>query len=252
MVIFGLVHCIWSVTEKIVLPVESILQNAKQLQHARLSWHERFENYRPLFRIALYIDIGEDWIKRNSRRDLFRRQGALPRDAILGVLALYFNSEYMVSWCVSCQICERSRVETCVFIKNLSKQLLFLKAIGTDRLISAHCCPAFMMSHGGRTNISDEEIQSHYSSSMLKLASFSKTSSVGECAATEYRYVKHDLSCRRSDYSWNSLHMWQQVKQLKRMSLGHLLMKNCLRTCLKPPLLPQVQEHLITGSSGKN
>jgi hypothetical protein len=30
-----------SVTQKVVSPVESILQNAKQLQHARLSWHVR-------------------------------------------------------------------------------------------------------------------------------------------------------------------------------------------------------------------
>jgi hypothetical protein len=36
-----------NVTQKVVLIIESILQNAKQLQHAPLSWHVRFENYRP-------------------------------------------------------------------------------------------------------------------------------------------------------------------------------------------------------------
>jgi hypothetical protein len=34
-----------SITQKVLLLIESILQNAKQLQHARLSWHVRFENY---------------------------------------------------------------------------------------------------------------------------------------------------------------------------------------------------------------
>jgi hypothetical protein len=36
-----------SVTQTVLLPVESMLQNAKQLQHVRISWHVRFENYRP-------------------------------------------------------------------------------------------------------------------------------------------------------------------------------------------------------------
>jgi hypothetical protein len=30
-----------SVTQKVLIPLKSILQNAKQLQHARLSWHVR-------------------------------------------------------------------------------------------------------------------------------------------------------------------------------------------------------------------
>jgi hypothetical protein len=30
-----------SVTQKILLPIESILQNAKQIQHAHISWHVR-------------------------------------------------------------------------------------------------------------------------------------------------------------------------------------------------------------------
>jgi hypothetical protein len=30
-----------SVTQKVLIPLESILQNAKQLQHMRLSWHVR-------------------------------------------------------------------------------------------------------------------------------------------------------------------------------------------------------------------
>jgi serine/threonine protein kinase len=30
-----------SVIQKVLLPIESVLQNAKQLQHARLSWHVR-------------------------------------------------------------------------------------------------------------------------------------------------------------------------------------------------------------------
>jgi hypothetical protein len=34
-----------SVTQKVSLPVQSVIQNAKQLQHARLSWHVKFENY---------------------------------------------------------------------------------------------------------------------------------------------------------------------------------------------------------------
>jgi hypothetical protein len=36
-----------SVSQKDLLLVESILQNAKQLQHGRLSWHVKFENDRP-------------------------------------------------------------------------------------------------------------------------------------------------------------------------------------------------------------
>jgi hypothetical protein len=36
-----------SVTQNVSLLIESILQNAKQLQRARLSWHMMFENYRP-------------------------------------------------------------------------------------------------------------------------------------------------------------------------------------------------------------
>jgi hypothetical protein len=36
-----------SVTEKVLLLTESILQSAKQLQIARLSWHLSFEIYRP-------------------------------------------------------------------------------------------------------------------------------------------------------------------------------------------------------------
>jgi hypothetical protein len=35
-----------SVTQKVLLLIESILQNAQQPQHARLSWHVSFENYR--------------------------------------------------------------------------------------------------------------------------------------------------------------------------------------------------------------
>jgi hypothetical protein len=31
-----------SVTQKVLLLIESELQNAKQLQHARLSWHVRY------------------------------------------------------------------------------------------------------------------------------------------------------------------------------------------------------------------
>jgi hypothetical protein len=36
-----------SVTQNVLLFIETILQNAKQLQHAHLSWHVWFENYRP-------------------------------------------------------------------------------------------------------------------------------------------------------------------------------------------------------------
>jgi hypothetical protein len=36
-----------SVTHKVLLTIEQILQNAKQLQHARLSWQAGFENYEP-------------------------------------------------------------------------------------------------------------------------------------------------------------------------------------------------------------
>jgi hypothetical protein len=36
-----------SVTQKVLLSIESILQNAEQLQHVCLSWHIRFENYGP-------------------------------------------------------------------------------------------------------------------------------------------------------------------------------------------------------------
>jgi hypothetical protein len=36
-----------NVTQNVLSLVESILKNAKQLQQARLSWHVRFENYRP-------------------------------------------------------------------------------------------------------------------------------------------------------------------------------------------------------------
>jgi hypothetical protein len=35
-----------NVTQNVLLYVELMLQNAKQLQHARLSWHVKFENYR--------------------------------------------------------------------------------------------------------------------------------------------------------------------------------------------------------------
>jgi hypothetical protein len=35
------------VAQKVVLFIEVILQIAEQFQHARFSWHERFENYRP-------------------------------------------------------------------------------------------------------------------------------------------------------------------------------------------------------------
>jgi hypothetical protein len=34
-----------NVAQKVLLPLDSLLQNAKQLQHARLSWHITFENY---------------------------------------------------------------------------------------------------------------------------------------------------------------------------------------------------------------
>jgi hypothetical protein len=36
-----------SATQKVVLFIESVLQSGKQLQHARLSWYMRFQNYRP-------------------------------------------------------------------------------------------------------------------------------------------------------------------------------------------------------------
>jgi hypothetical protein len=36
-----------SVTEEVLLSIEAILQNAKQLLHARISWHVRIENYGP-------------------------------------------------------------------------------------------------------------------------------------------------------------------------------------------------------------
>jgi hypothetical protein len=35
-----------SITQKVLLIIESKTQNAKQLQHERLSCHVRFENYR--------------------------------------------------------------------------------------------------------------------------------------------------------------------------------------------------------------
>jgi hypothetical protein len=34
-------------TQRVLLIIDSILQNAKELKHARLSWHLGFENYRP-------------------------------------------------------------------------------------------------------------------------------------------------------------------------------------------------------------
>jgi hypothetical protein len=48
-----------NVTQELLLFLGSILQNAKQLQHARFSWHIKFENYRSRksrqqFRIILY------------------------------------------------------------------------------------------------------------------------------------------------------------------------------------------------------
>jgi hypothetical protein len=36
-----------SVPQQVLLLIEPILRHVKQLQHARLSWHVRFENYRP-------------------------------------------------------------------------------------------------------------------------------------------------------------------------------------------------------------
>jgi hypothetical protein len=33
-----------SITQKVILLIESVLQNAKQLQHAHLSWQVMFEN----------------------------------------------------------------------------------------------------------------------------------------------------------------------------------------------------------------
>jgi hypothetical protein len=36
-----------NVTQKVLFSAEPMLQNAKQLQHARLSRHVKFENYRP-------------------------------------------------------------------------------------------------------------------------------------------------------------------------------------------------------------
>jgi hypothetical protein len=36
-----------SITQKVLLVIEPILQNAKQLQRARLSWRVMFEYYRP-------------------------------------------------------------------------------------------------------------------------------------------------------------------------------------------------------------
>jgi hypothetical protein len=36
-----------NVTQEVLLLIELILLNAKQRQHARTSWHLRFENYRP-------------------------------------------------------------------------------------------------------------------------------------------------------------------------------------------------------------
>jgi hypothetical protein len=36
-----------SVTQKGLVLTESILHNAKQLQHAHFSWHVRYVNYRP-------------------------------------------------------------------------------------------------------------------------------------------------------------------------------------------------------------
>jgi hypothetical protein len=35
-----------NVTQEVLVLLESILLNAKQLQHASPSWHLRFENYR--------------------------------------------------------------------------------------------------------------------------------------------------------------------------------------------------------------
>jgi hypothetical protein len=34
-------------TQQVSLTVQSILQDAKELQHTRLCYHVRFENYRP-------------------------------------------------------------------------------------------------------------------------------------------------------------------------------------------------------------
>jgi hypothetical protein len=36
-----------NVTQKVFLHMESMLQNAKQLYLERLSWHVKFENFRP-------------------------------------------------------------------------------------------------------------------------------------------------------------------------------------------------------------
>jgi hypothetical protein len=36
-----------SVTQRVLLLIESILQNAIQRQHKRLSYHVKFENYKP-------------------------------------------------------------------------------------------------------------------------------------------------------------------------------------------------------------
>jgi hypothetical protein len=36
-----------NVTQKVSLAIESILQKSKQVQHADVSWHVRFENYSP-------------------------------------------------------------------------------------------------------------------------------------------------------------------------------------------------------------
>jgi hypothetical protein len=36
-----------NVTQEVLLPIELMLQISKQFQHARISWHIKFENYTP-------------------------------------------------------------------------------------------------------------------------------------------------------------------------------------------------------------
>jgi hypothetical protein len=53
-----------SVTQKVLLRIESMLQNAKQLQHARLSWHP--PHWAPVFREFLDIHFPGRWVGRGG------------------------------------------------------------------------------------------------------------------------------------------------------------------------------------------
>jgi hypothetical protein len=151
-----------------------------------------------------------------------------------------------------------------VFNKILNRELPFLKFVYTGRVTCVKCYSAFMISHGGCGDVRDHlQAKKHKApSSSTKLISFFWVLWAKEDLCVQLHKVRSYSSTLHATSSsaimtarrhWfrlteNLLVYGKRVKLLQRTFLDHLLMNNCLRTCLKPLLLYGMAVHLSNWS----